>query len=298
MTCDAPIPGQQPQGATTVPVLTEFGGRILHGVLTCILSVHRAGLAFRGACGMDNLRVHVYKGATDQYPLVVSRVYVHDDGGTSSSLVPLDGESQKADYRALVQVIEVLFQDDNSKKALHVGSIYKLLNDLAADNNKDEDDTAGSVITKGLLVDQPVKRTYLLQAYAEMISSPVAVATMCFNLKRFYDQLDGDHKPIFTDALRDAQQSTRLLCDEVDKQPLFIKVYYENNNNSSSRKKKKRSVDRSVPDNPYEGGRTGTGLLTFARNWFTHVPEERLEWRNRKFRRTATTGLHFYVPLP
>lgn len=264
MICDAHLlcleksaAGVSTQVNVTVPVLTEFGGRILHGVLTCILSAHRAGMSFNGACGMENLWVHVYQqGATD--PLVVSRVYVRDDDGgmsssSSSSLVPLDGDSQKADYRALQQLIGKLFRDGKSKKALHVGSIYKLL----------DVDTADSVIS--LLVDRPVRRTHLLQAYAAMISSPVAVSTMCFNLKRFYDQLDDDHKSTFKTALQHAQHKTRLLCDEVGTQPLFKKVY----------ERPPPSGSGNVPDNPYEGGRTGLGLLSFARNWFTHVPEER-----------------------
>lgn len=84
MICDAPMQcleksaaGVSKQVNVTVPVLTEVGRSILHGVLTCILSAHRAGMSFNGACGMENMWVHVYQqGATD--PLVVSRVYVRE----------------------------------------------------------------------------------------------------------------------------------------------------------------------------------------------------------------------------
>lgn len=268
MTCEDRIPGKQPQDETVVRVLTKVGRRILHGVLTCILSAHRAGQAFNGAFGMEDddgnlnqLRVHVYEGATAEYPRVVSRVYVHKLSSSSPPpppLVPLDGESQKADYVVLKQVIQAMFPLDT----LHVGSIYELLEVLTG-----EDDD--------IFNDDPVKRsTHLLQAYAVMVSSPVAVSTMCLNLKRFYEQLHGDRKPIFADAMRAAQETTRL-ADELEIQPLFENVYYyvppsQNNDNTSA-----GTGGNNVIVNQYAGDTTGMEMFNFARNWFAHQPNHR-----------------------
>lgn len=225
-----------------VKVLTEVGGRILHGVLTCILSAHRAGLAFNGAFGTGNLWVHTYEGATTTtgVELVVSRVYV---GNGIQPTPPLDDARQKADYRALRQVIEALFPYDDRKKTLHVGRIYKLLETLAEGND---------VVPR-------TRRTHLLQAYASIVSSPVAVSTMCLNLKRFYDQLDcdGDQRRDFDKAMVNIKHGFQKLRDEVNNnKPLFEKVFMYDYDKYSG----------------YE--ENGMGLLHFARNWFTHVPTE------------------------
>lgn len=255
MTCDAGIPG--PQDVTAVKVLTEVGRSVLHGVLTCILSAHRAGLSFNGACGMGNLRVHVYEGETE---LVVSRVYVN--AGDGQVLVRLVGKTQKEDYVALRKAIHDVLFPGNDLKTLHVGSIYKLLGGFTRDI---PDSEAKDII-------DPVRRTHLLQAYAATVSSPVAVSTMCLNLKRLYKQLDGNHKTKFTEAMRDAQRITWLL-PEVGKQPLFEKVYYyespsQNNHNSGN-------VSGSIPNSQYAGDKTGMEMFNFARNWFAHVPNQR-----------------------
>ncbi|KAL6642596.1 hypothetical protein ACP70R_020777 [Stipagrostis hirtigluma subsp. patula] len=253
LTRAAAIRGQQ--APVTVTVLTELGHTILHGVLTCVLSAHRAGLVYDGACGMDNFRVYFHEGATEG--LVVSRVYV--DGAVVPA-PPRDDERQKEDYLALQSVIEELFPLDT----LHVGSIYKRLASLTSDIPK-----------------YPVRRTQLLQAHAAMVSSPVGVSTMCLNLMRFYDQLDKNspgQQFIFRQAMEVAQRQTYKLHEAVKEQPLFKKVYEyippDNQNNSAGNA-------ASLPNNQYEGN--STGLFHFARNWFTHAPAQRWDKGNDCF---------------
>ncbi|CAL4940915.1 unnamed protein product [Urochloa decumbens] len=264
--CSASIPGQQ----DPVTVLTELGASILHGVLSCVLSAHRVSLAYDGVCGVDDLWVcvHDHKGAG----LVVSRVYV--GCGVKPSPVDARGAGIRRDYRELRRVIDELFRSSPSNLPLHVQSILTLLANLA------------SLQSSAL---PPAKSTQLLRAYAVMVSSPVAVATMCVNLKRFYDQLEPSQKPVFQKAMETAQNKTEDLMKAVEAQPLFHKVYGYTPADAASGGSAAAGVD-SRPTNQYKGT-TGMELFNFSRNWFMHVPEER--WPSSSGQEAGDfTGLH------
>ncbi|KAL6906288.1 hypothetical protein ACP4OV_003889 [Aristida adscensionis] len=260
----AEIPRQRPP--VMVPVLSGLGRRILHGVLTCVLSAHRAGMAYNGACGMGNFRVRVHYTQGGATTMEVSRVYIQPPPPP-----PFDDDAgEKEDYQALRGVIESLLP----LTTLHAGRIHQLLGSLAS----------------GIPASTPsfrARRTQLLQAHAATVSSPVAVSTMCLNLRRFYHQLDSEHQFTFVQAMQTAQASTvPPLPDQVKKQTLFQDTHKFKKNAL----KNNAANEGTVPDNQYAGDITGTELFNFARNWFTHVPPKR--WTRHQHHATEEfTGL-------
>lgn len=245
------------QQSMTMTVMSKLGRRILHGVLSCVLNAHGAGLVYDGVSQMDDFRVYVYDDYEGRRTEFARVVYVRD-----AMLRPLPEQDfisrQNEVYQTLREVIGRLFPVP--WMPLHVQNIHILLDKLA------ESMPAGP----------PEKRTQLLQAHAAMVSSSVGVATMWFNLKRFYDQLEPEKKSTFEQAMTEAESRTAKLDLEVEKQTLFETVYHNDGkakkaNTSAARR---RTQQDQAPKTPYAGD---TGIFDFARNWFTHVPGERWE---------------------
>lgn len=248
-------PGQQ----ESMTVMSKLGRRILHGVLSCVLNAHGAGLVYDGVSQMDDFRVYVYQGTTEFARVVYARDAMLRTLPEGRFII-----RQKEVYQTLAKVIEELFPF--AQMPLHVQSIHILLDYKLA-----ECMPAGP----------PQKRTQLLQAVAAMVSSSVGVATMWLNLKRFYDHLDSKKKPAFRQAITLAEIRTDKLAIQVDEQTLFKTVYDNNgkakkaNTNTSaagSSSSRRRPQQDQAPKTPYAGD---IGIFDFARNWFTHVPDER-----------------------
>lgn len=151
-------------------------------------------------------------------------------------VVPCDHDAQKDDYQQLRKIIKEAFGHGRGSLPLHVDMICKKLDNLA-----------------GTQINLPNGSTQLLQALVATVD-PLVMATMWWNLVRFQDSLGP--KP-------SQEKKTSIERKEFDsivnKAPTGSSGWRGLNYDGLFKKTTWGSA---------------TDLLSIARNWFTHFPEE------------------------
>ena len=239
-----PVTYDYGQGPKNVRVLTVLGVRIFRGIMSCVLKAHEADLAYQGCF---SVQVSVFKRNGKIVPETAGVRIIGE------RVVPMDHGARKDDYVRLRKIIKEAFTKDNGSLPLHVKKIDLQLSTLSADQRV-----------------PPSTSTELLTALAATVD-PLVVATMWWNLVRFQDSLGPDPCP-----RKEKKELLQIKYKKIKKGTTHQRTHFDAIVNKSCvpRDGWDELIKESSRFKEYKTRGTATDLLSIARNWITHFPEE------------------------